>query len=50
MSTKTLAEKEAEQKFDWPLCYEAENFNQKSVSVIIELTDPRKQDAVHKYA
>jgi hypothetical protein len=25
-------------------------FNQKSVSVIIELTDPRKQDAVHKYA
>src|SRR6201995_2411575 len=25
MST-TLAEKEAEQKFDWPLCYEAENF------------------------
>jgi hypothetical protein len=25
-------------------------FNQKSVSVIIELTDPRKQDAVHKWA
>ncbi|MBA2434669.1 MAG: hypothetical protein H0V54_06220 [Chthoniobacterales bacterium] len=25
-------------------------FNQKSVSVIIELTDPRKQDAVHKSA
>jgi hypothetical protein len=25
-------------------------FNQKSVSVIIELTDPRKQDAVHKFA
>jgi DNA-binding response OmpR family regulator len=25
-------------------------FNQKSVSVIIELTDPRKQDAVHKAA
>ena len=25
-------------------------FNQKSVSVIIELTDPRKQDAAHKFA
>jgi hypothetical protein len=25
-------------------------FNQKSVSVIIDLTDPRKQDAVHKWA
>jgi hypothetical protein len=25
-------------------------FNQKSVSVIIEATDPRKQDAVHKWA
>ncbi len=25
-------------------------FNQKSVSVIIEATDPRKQDAVHKFA
>ncbi len=25
-------------------------FNQKSVSVIIEATDPRKQDAVHKAA
>jgi hypothetical protein len=26
MSTATLAEKESEKKFDWPLCYEAENF------------------------
>ena len=26
MTTTTLTEKEAEQKFDWPLCYEAENF------------------------